>query len=1105
MTTLEMPNEFNMVEQPLIAQLQSLGWVYLTGDTDVPELSERASFREVLLKDRLRAAIQRINLGDDGEPWLDDERIEQAIGDLERLGAVKLMEANQTAFGLLRDGTTVPGDDVLHKGKDQTVRFIDFDHPERNEFLVINQFRVDGSAGQPTIIPDIVCIVNGIPLVVIECKNPALQSSSPEILGPMDEAITQLLRYSNQRDWVDGDEGVERLFHYNAFMVGTTFYEALAATVGAGPEHFLAWKDTNPVPMGEVATALGVEKLSAQQALVAGMLRPKHLLDLLRNFTVYETESGRTIKKLARYQQFRAVHRALERLQHGPTRAQHGDMDGRGGVIWHTQGSGKSLSMVFLIRKMRTLPGLKSFKVAIVTDRTDLEKQLAATAALTGDTVLVARSEARLQTLLREAGPALIFGMIQKMRSPEEDDPIAEAPVVRQPSLRRVAETIPPYDDQPKPTIDYPVLNDSERILVLVDEAHRSHGRDLHMNLRSALPNAAMIGFTGTPIIMGDRTQTQAIFGPFIDTYTIRQSEEDGSTVPIIYEGRTTDGEVAGGGSLDQLFEDMFRERTPEEIEAIKRKYATTGNVLEAPAMIEAKAADMVRHYIDVVLPNGFKAQVVATSRLAAVRYQAAIAATLAKLVEHLAGLDPTLLSLDDAAREALDPESQYLLRAHPYLATIRRLEAATVVSAGGVNQPHWPEWSDKPRQDSSIARFKKPLVHDDPSKHDGLAFLCVKSMLLTGFDAPLEQVLYLDRAMGGHELLQAIARVNRTAPRKTHGLVVDYFGVGRHLTDALAVYTQDDVVGVLTNIKDELPKLADRHQRVLDFFRSRGIPDIRDVHACVDLLRDQKLRAEFTAKLEVFLDTLDRVMPRPEARPYLNDAKLLGFINKATANLYRSEQMSLVGVGEKVRRLIDDHIRASGVDPKIPPISITDAEFVRVVEGHVSPKAKASEMEHAARKHIRVNMGQDPAYYRKLSERLEAILQQFQDNWEELVKALKGFTDEVRGGPPGDDTGLDPRIQAPFLRLLIEADGGAKPDPVRLRALIEATIEIVDHIRQEIRVVDFWRNQHLQGALRQWILEDLDRRNILPFRQLPVVADEIVQLARHRHTELTA
>jgi type I restriction enzyme, R subunit len=857
--------------------------------------------------------------------------------------------------------------------------------------------------------------------------------------------------------------------------------------------------------MNKVAAELGVERLSAQQILVAGMLRPVHLLDLLQNFTVYETESGRTIKKLARYQQFRAVHRALERLRYGPTRAQYGQKDGRGGVIWHTQGSGKSLTMVFLIRTMRTLPNLRSFKVAIVTDRTNLEHQLARAATLTGDTVRVARTEAKLQELLREEGPGLIFGMIQKLRSPEEDDPISEAPVTREPDVRTVADSSPLENAQPGLTGDYPLLNNSEQILVLVDEAHRSHGRDLHLNLREALPNAAMIGFTGTPIFAADRAKTHDIFGPFIDTYNIRQSEEDGSTVPILYEGRTTDGEVAGGGSLDQLFEDMFQERTPDEVEAIKRKYAATGNVLEAPSMVAAKAADLVRHYVDVVMPNGFKAQVVATSRLAAVRYQEAITAALARLVDQLEGLDPALLTAGEEERERLAPEKQFLLRAHPKLETIRHLKAAAVISAGGVNQPHWPDWSNKGRQYAHIARFKKPLVHVDPVQHDGLAFLCVKSMLLTGFDAPVEQVLYLDRAMRGHELLQAIARVNRTARNKTHGLVVDYYGVGRHLTEALAVYTEGDVAGALTDITDELPKLADRHRRVLDVFRGHGIADLRDVEACVNLLHDQKLRAEFTAKLEAFLETLDRVMPRSEARPYLIDAKLLGFINKVAANLYRSEQMSLVGVGEKVRRLIDEHIIARGVDPKIPPISITDAEFIRVVEGHGSSKTRASEMEHAARKHLRVNAGKDPAYYRKLTERLEAILQQFQENWSELVDALRVFTEEVRSGPPGDDMGLDPRTQAPFLRLLFEADSGCRPDAERLRALAEATIEIVDHIRQEIPVVDFWRNQHLQAALRQWIIEDLDRRDVLPFRKLPAVADEMVQLARYRHTELIA
>ena len=405
--------EYIQVEQPFIEQLQALGWDYLEGDTDVPYLTERETFRQVLLTGRLREALVRINLDENSQSWLDETRVAQAVGRLERLGVPKLIEANQVATDLLLKGTPVEGPD----GKYVTVRYIDFEHLERNDFLVINQFRVDppwATARRDYVMPDLVLFVNGIPLVVVEAK-------SPDLEDPLTQAITQLLRYSNQRQGVDEPEGAERLFHYAQILVATCFETARVGTVGASYEHYLEWKDTYPIQTSEVLRDLGgLEKLSGQQMLVAGMLRPTHLLDIVRNFTLFTEVGGHTVKIVPRYQQFRAVHKAIERLTHGQTRREHGEADQRGGIIWHTQGSGKSLTMVFLVRKMRTLPELRRFKIVAVTDRVKLEKQLRDTATLTGEPLQVARSVAEFQRLLRQPGAGLVFGMIQKAQSLDE-------------------------------------------------------------------------------------------------------------------------------------------------------------------------------------------------------------------------------------------------------------------------------------------------------------------------------------------------------------------------------------------------------------------------------------------------------------------------------------------------------------------------------------------------------------------------------------------------------------------------------------------------------------------------------------------------------------
>lgn len=1081
--------ERSEVEQPLIDQLVGLGWTHTPGDLADPTATLRASFAEVLLEPDLRDALARINPGPDGESWLDEPRIAQAIAALQRHGARKVMEANQAVTERLQSGTAVEGLPGWDGGRSRTLHYLDWNHPERNTFRVVSQFRLDEPGGQAHrfLVPDLVLFVNGIPLVVVECK-------SPYVPEPIAAAIDQLQRYSNQRHWIDEHEGNERLFHFVQLLVASCGDEARVAAVGADSVHFLQWKDTSPVPMSEVARSLSKDRLSSQETLAAGMLRPSHLLDLVRHFTLFTQLGGKTVKLVARYQQFRAVREATRRLKTGKTRLEDGVQDRRGGIVWHTQGSGKSLTMVFLVRAMRSDPDLRRFKIVVVTDRTDLQDQLAGVAHLTGDVVRVATSASALKTLLAQPGPGLVFAMIQKYREPSRKGVTDE-------DERAINEGI---DAGAADLADFPVLNEDEAILALVDEAHRSQGNTLHANLLSALPNCARIGFTGTPILMGDRKRTHDIFGDWIDRYTLTQSEADGATVPILYEGRTAEGSIADGRSLDALFEDFFRDYSPEELEQIKRKYATTGNVLEAPKLIAAKARDMLRHYVGNILPNGFKAQVVATSRLAAVRYFEAFQAARDDLLAQLDALDPALLELTPEQREHLDEESAFLVLAHRHRTTIASLQFAPVISGAQNDDPSWAEWTDPGAIRARITRFKKPLLHDDPSKRDPLAFLIVKSMLLTGFDAPIEQVMYLDRSIQAHELLQAIARVNRTYDRKAAGIVVDYFGVARHLTDALAVYASEDLEGALTRLEDEIPTLRDRHERVVSLFRDRGLA-LTDIEGCVKLLGDDRLRAAFQVTLKQFLTSLEIVLPRPEALPFVPDSRTLGLIQLRARNRYRGDERPIGrDVGEKVRRLIDEHVIARGVDPSIPPLSILDADFERHVEQQGSTEAKAAEMEHALRYHIRRHFDEDPERYQKLSERLEGILADLKDRWDDLLGSLFEFMREVKAGRQDDATGLDPETEAPFLGVLKqEALGDIEPDAEALRRLCDATVELVDHIRQEIRLVGFWQNPHAQEVLRRWVVQFLDDRDLIPWDRLPKASDRVVELAKVNHPKL--
>jgi type I restriction enzyme R subunit len=1167
--------EYDLVERPFCEQLKAMGWQWIEGDKDVPEFTERANFREVLLKSRLAAALRKLNLRD-GQPWLDEDRIARAIGVLEQADGHRLMEINQASTALLLKGTVADGLPDWGQGRSQPIRYIDFENPENNDFLVINQFKVELTSGRGHVIPDAVLFVNGIPVGVGEFKSPGIEN-------PLQEAINQLLRYTNQRREIwpalyTDNEGVERLFHTNQLLIASNFFEARAATIGAPPEVYLEWADTSPVPLSTVAEELGVLPRSAeeaaaaqelaavgpeqgdragiplffrkpeqrpaalrgqaatlhsQQILAAGMLRPAHLIDLIRNFTVFQQVDGKTRKVVARYQQFRGVHRIVHKLATGRTKRQGAERDERGGVVWGTQGSGKSLTMVFLVRKMRMMPGLNRFKVVVVTDRTDLQRQLAETAQLSGEAVRPSDADlktresptALTQRLLSERTPDIVMAMLQKYQPVGGKADAKSLEVLPQPGTQagdNVAMTIVRKEKKPgrgevvvekEITFienirfeEFQQLNDSEEILVLVDEAHRSHTRTLHRNLRKALPFAAIIGFTGTPILSQDKKETREIFGDFIDKYLLQDAELDGATVPILYEGRTADGTVKDAPSLDAVFEDMFRECTAEELAIIKAKYATEGDVLEAPLLIAQKARDMIRHFASVVLPEGFKAQVVATSRQAIMTYLEKLAQARDELVTELATLPQATLALPDDAVDKLDAQTRFLVRTHPQLPKLRALEIAAVFSGNHNDPESWWQWADKDQQEVFIQRFKRKFALAKTEKTDPLSILVVMNMLLTGFDAPVEQVLYLDRKIIAHDLLQATARVNRTSGKKKCGYVVDYIGVARHLNEALGDYDGEDTEGALVDIALELPKLLDRRARAVAVFTSRGVTDLYgQVDVCVQLLEDLKTRADFINKLRSFYELLGLLEHLAEVPgDVFRDAKLLGFINKVAANLYRDPALNLFGVAEKVKALIYAHVSARGIDPKIPPTPITDAQFEQVLQAQSSSRARAAQMQHAARYHIVGFSNHNPAYARKMSERLEEILQRFKDDWDALERELRGFIDGLRQGDRNDFPDLDPRAQVPFVRLVLEECGkGRELNAIHRAKILEATLEMVDRIRQELRKVGFWKNDAMRDLLTKALVRDLDRAGICRAGGERDLAQRLVALARENHEYL--
>jgi HsdR family type I site-specific deoxyribonuclease len=485
------------------------------------------------------------------------------------------------------------------KKKPQTVRFIDWDNLYNNEFLVTRQFKVQGPNEKAIL--DIVIFINGIPVVVLECKSPFLEQSKNEKMGKY-EAYEQLRRYMDARD-SEKVEGAPRLFYTNFFTGILNKYHAYVGTISSRYGHYKEWKDPYPFRKEQIED---VEDFG-QNLFLQGLLEKNNLLDIMRNFLLYEAdnESGTKIKKICRYQQFRAVNKTIERLKNGR------DSLSRGGVIWHTQGSGKSLTMVFLARKIRRIPELMDATIVVVTDRIDLDKQIYNTFVRTLSTITTpvrAETVKEMKELLSLAQPQIIMTTIQKFQSEKEETEV----------LKDSRQESSLYYEK-----EFPVLTTKSNVIVLTDEAHRSQYKGMARNMREGLPNAAFIGFTGTPIDKEDRS-TPRTFGSYIDKYGIQHAVDDETTVRIVYEGRRSDLQIKGD-TLEELFEQAFEDKTEEEKEAIKQKYANKRTIVEADSRIEDIAQDLLEHYKQWVYPNGFKAQVVCVSREACVKYYNAL------------------------------------------------------------------------------------------------------------------------------------------------------------------------------------------------------------------------------------------------------------------------------------------------------------------------------------------------------------------------------------------------------------------------------------------------------------------------------------------------
>ncbi len=1085
-------SEYTEVEQPFLAQLAAQGWTVIDQGTQLPQDSGpslRSSFRSWWLPGVFRKAVAAINTladgPDKGTPWLTERQLDELESQLFRQPQRTLLEANQAVHELLHKAQVDVNETTGEV--DPVVKLIDFHHPERNRFHAINQFRIaTPGCVREFIVPDIVLFVNGIPLAVVECKK-----GSATCANPMQEAFVQLQRYMRRRAETEAaglKEGEPRLFHSNLLLIRSCGLHADYGSISSFEEHFYAWKTLHPADDG------GLAALNPQQQLVAGMLMPANLLQMLRTCTVFmDTDAGTRVKVVCRYQQFRAANKIVQRLRDGRTPIE------RSGVVWHTQGSGKSLTMVFVARMLRASTDMNDYKIVLVNDRHDLEDQLGETATLIGGRVNVVGSTGELRRHLAADSSDISMVMVHKFQDREEV--LSNA----------VAEALGIFRAMPG-SKTFGVVNLSGRIVLMIDEAHRTQSSDLGDNLFEAFPNAARLAFTGTPLITerhGGR-MTHKRFGEYIDTYKLLDAVNDGATLQILYEGRTADSALNEKHAFDKKFEDLFRDRSDEELAAIRKKYGATGDILEAKARIEAISRDVVRHYVDNILPNGFKAQVVCHSKLACVRYQECIDAAIAERL---------------AAEQAKPTPDAELLR------TLAFLKTAVVVSSDGSNEAAYITHARKQAARlNAVENFCKGFDLDDPDKaNTGIAFLIVCDMLLTGFDAPIEQVMYIDKRLREHTLLQAIARTNRVKRGKQRGYVVDYIGLANHLTEALTLYTATDELQELheglKNISTELPVLEERYQRLLQYFSGKGVSDIESfvtgklsgrpagmqqdaavVHAAVMALADERCRADFEVYLKKFLMSLDIILPHASAQPFRVPAKRFGYILQVAKERYKDASLQLGDAGEKVRALINEHLISLGINPKLPPVELLAEDFLQRLQQHAggNDEAKASEMEHAIRKHCTVHHDEDPVFYKKLSEKVDALIERHHAQWDLLVDKLEDLRAQAVAGRRHEVQGLG-REASTFYEHLAELGYGAGGVPNEdLPAFKTLMAQIVELLQDTIGSIDFWQSPDKQKRLRGEIKIAIGRARLgawMVTRER--VAVEVMKLAKNRHDAL--
>ncbi|MDY6854201.1 MAG: type I restriction endonuclease subunit R [Thermodesulfobacteriota bacterium] len=933
---------------PALQILIQMGWEYLTPEETVNLRGGRlgSSILEPILLDHIRNNCCYEFKGKT-HPFTENA-IQNAVQALKAFRATGATHQNEQAYDLLCLGTSVP-QTVEGDTKSFTIEYIDWKNPERNSFHCTAEYRVERIGYQKHYVPDIVLFVNGIPLVVMECKRSAYTQTKKQ---PIDLAIEQLADYQTK-------DGIPQLFLYCQILMALARDKVRYGTTGTPRPFWTVWREENPDnpirnllnkamdrravnhllsgPFKDVRNAyLTVleqgREIYDQDRLLYSMCRQERLLELAYKFILFDNG----IKKIARYQQYFTVHDIMRRALQAPC-----DKPRPGGVVWHTQGSGKSLTMVMLAKSLALHPDILNPKIVLVTDRIDLDDQIWSTFRACGLEPEQAKTGKHLTGLILDHRTHVITTLIHKFTTASSNKILSHV---------------------------------GRDTFVLVDEGHRSQYHEQHARMRLALKGACFIAFTGTPLAKSAKRNTFSQFGDlFKPPYTISRAVEDKAVVPLLYEARHVPQKV-DGNAIDSWFEKITLGLTNDQSADLKRKFSTERQLNKATQKVRMIAWDIGLHYTTAYQGTGLKGQLVTPDKETALQYK-------------------------DFLDEFSLVSTEILISA-----------PSTYEGEGNGTEPSQKQksfWQRMMDRYGSEKNYNKQIIN--AFKHgDSPEIIIIVDKLLTGFDAPCNTVLYLARKLKEHTLLQAIARVNRLHEGKEYGIILDYSGVIQELDEAidfysrLADYDRKDLEDTVTYIADRTAELPQLHSNLWELFepvKGAKDPEVYEVH-----LRETELRNKFYERFSLFARTLSLALSSAHfletASPrvinkYKSDLKFFQNLRAAVTQRYQ-EVINFSEYEPRIKKLIDTHVGAGEVEQLCDPINLLDEKERRqALEDHgESAGAKADMIASATRHVIEQEMAKDPAFYMKFSKLLKEVIEAYHQGRLQALEALEKIKD---------------------------------------------------------------------------------------------------------------